>query len=497
MPAATAPKSGHLPVAIGDVVAGKYTVERIVGAGGVGVVVAAKHRDLDERVAIKLLQRSAAESAENVARFAREARAVARIKTEHVARVMDTGTLPSGEPFMVMEYLEGRDLSELLRVKTKLPVAEAVDYVVQACEAIAIAHGLSIVHRDLKPANLFLTTSADGTPTIKVLDFGISKLLDGPGDQAVTQTLSVIGSPLYMSPEQMEHPRDTDLRADIWSLGIILYELITGRPPFEAATLPMLCARICTAPPTPIETHLPGIDPVLAHAVLSCLEKDPTKRPPDVATLAVALGPFGLPRTALAVGRIERIAGRREPSDGTRTLQGSLALRAATFDDPESSIAPRKLAWDSSPPPAARTSSTVRPPSPGSKLNTRGLVAIVAAILLGATALGFLGVRWRASQGASNAIGPSAPTATATATSTVVVSVLIPTPPAPTSPSSAASNILSVDLSSSAPLPSASASAETSSSQRSAFTARPSARPVVSGARSAPPPKIDDVLNER
>src|SRR4051812_29611172 len=206
----------------GDVLAGKYRVDKILGAGGMGVVVAAHHVQLDERVAIKFLLPEALGNAEAVARFAREARAAVKIKSEHVARVIDVGTLETGAPYMVMEYLEGGDLSQVLASRGPLPVEEAVEYVLQACEAIAHAHALGIVHRDLKPANLFLIRRPDGTNAIKVLDFGISKVMPGKSassDNAMTRTRTVMGSPLYMSPEQMASTRDVDGRTDLWALG--------------------------------------------------------------------------------------------------------------------------------------------------------------------------------------------------------------------------------------------------------------------------------------
>jgi serine/threonine protein kinase len=305
----------RLPIRAGDKVGEKYVVEGVIGAGGVGVVVSARHTSLDERVAIKFLQTSAMSSEENVSRFSREARALARIRSEHVARVMDFGALPSGAPFMVMEHLDGKDLGALLRAQGKVPIHEAVDQVAQACEAVVEAHAMGIIHRDLKPANLFLTARADGTPIIKVLDFGISKLLgrgESKPDMSMTATASVIGSPLYMSPEQMESPRDAKEATDIWSLGTILYELIAGVPPFEAATLPALCARICTGAPTPISSRFPdGSNTVprgLDLAIMACLERDVSKRPPSVAALARRISQFGTVEALRCAERAERVA---------------------------------------------------------------------------------------------------------------------------------------------------------------------------------------------
>ena len=294
----------------GDVLAGKYRVEHVLGIGGVGVVVAATHLELGERVAIKFLLPAALKQPETVSRFAREARAAVRIKSEHVARVTDVGSLETGAPYMVMEYLEGFDLGQIARQRGPLPVEEAVDYVLQACEAVAEAHGLGIVHRDLKPSNLFVSRRADGSTVVKVLDFGISKLVSRGGslpEASVTHTATVIGSPLYMSPEQMESTRDVDERSDIWSLGTILYELVAGACPFDADTMPQLCARILRSPPTPLLGYRPDAPPVLQQVIECCLEKDPKRRYANVAELAIALGPLAPRRALLSIQRIVRV----------------------------------------------------------------------------------------------------------------------------------------------------------------------------------------------
>jgi eukaryotic-like serine/threonine-protein kinase len=279
--------------------------------GGVGVVVAATHIELEERVAIKFLLPAALKQPELVSRFAREARAAVRIKSEHVARVTDVGTLTSGAPYMVMEYLEGHDLGALARSHGPMPIDQAVEYVLQACEAVAEAHVLGIVHRDLKPSNLFVTRRADATPVVKVLDFGISKVKPRAGsksdDAAVTQTSSVIGSPLYMSPEQMESTRDVDARSDIWSLGTILYELISGACPFDAPTMPQLVAKILRGTPAPLRSHRPDAPPEFEAVIMRCLEKDPDDRYATIADLALALAQFAPRRALLSVQRVVRV----------------------------------------------------------------------------------------------------------------------------------------------------------------------------------------------
>ena len=223
----------------GDVVLGKYRVERVLGVGGMGCVVAAQHTTLDQLVAIKFLLAKAAKNPQNVQRFTREAQAAARIRSDHVAKVSDIGALPDGSPYMVMEYLEGEDLADRLTRGGALGVPQAVHFVLQACEALAEAHRAGIVHRDLKPANLFVTQLPAGGQRIKVLDFGISKIEVEPGKgDNLTKTSTLMGSPLYRSPEQMMSAKDADARADIWALGVILYELVAGSPPFLGATLP-------------------------------------------------------------------------------------------------------------------------------------------------------------------------------------------------------------------------------------------------------------------
>ncbi len=323
-PPASRSGAGHtgLPTSKGDIIAGKYEVERVLGAGGCGVVVGAKHRELGERVAIKLLQRSAMRSSENVERFAREARAAARIRSEHVARVNDFGKTESGIPYMIMEHLEGEDLGARLARDKTVSLTLAIDFVLMACDAVAEAHSLGIVHRDLKPANLFVTTSVDGRPLLKVLDFGISKLVDGGEFGAsVTQTQAVLGSPLYMSPEQMEASRDVDARADVWALGTILYQMLAGAPPFEAPTVPLLYVKVLSGErPTPLaERGVTDVPPGVIAAIERCLGRRPEERYPSVGNLALALAPFASPHLAPLAERIGRIAkAEQDPPSGVR-----------------------------------------------------------------------------------------------------------------------------------------------------------------------------------
>jgi eukaryotic-like serine/threonine-protein kinase len=302
-----------------DVLADKYRIERELGRGGMGVVLAATHLQLEERVAIKFLLPELSHDPALVARFLREGRAAIKIRSEHVVRVRDVATLPGGTPYMVMEYLQGKNFEELLEEQGRLPTELAVDHLLQATEALAEAHALGMVHRDLKPANLFLAHRADGSPCVKVLDFGITKVTD-PKDVVnfdATKTSIVMGSPRYMSPEQMRSTRAIDPRADIWALGVILHELITGLSPFDGTTMPDLLAAILQDPPPPLRQHRPEAPQGLEVIVARCLEKDPAARYADVAELTQALAPFGSDSARVSAERVSRVIRPRLPSDSS------------------------------------------------------------------------------------------------------------------------------------------------------------------------------------
>jgi serine/threonine-protein kinase len=291
----------ELPFEPGEIIGGKYEVGELIGAGGMGYVVAAKHVDLGESVALKFLRREALAHDELVMRFATEARAAVRIKSEYVARVFDVGNLPDGVPYIVMEHLSGKDLCQLLHEQGQLPVRLVVEYVMQVCEALATAHSVGVVHRDIKPENLFLTDRAQGMSIVKVLDFGISKVaLTGSAfdrKERFAKTMMPMGSPVYMSPEQIRADQDIDARTDIWSLGCVLYELLTGVPAFDAPSLTQLSATILEKDPVAMASLAPEVPPELEAIVLRCLEKNRKARFRNVAELAIALYPFG-PRRA-------------------------------------------------------------------------------------------------------------------------------------------------------------------------------------------------------
>jgi serine/threonine-protein kinase len=306
------------PVVVGDIIAGKYRVERVLGIGGMGVVVAAIHEELGERRAIKFMLPEAASRERGVQRFLREARAAARLRSDRVVRVHDVGRLPGGEPYMVMEYLDGFDLKKMVRLSGLPPVDRAVDLVMQALEAVAAAHAAGIVHRDLKPANLFVTEGADGEAAIKVLDFGISKIADGEAsDGDMTKTNATLGSPFYMSPEQMKSTKEVDGRTDLWSLGVILYELLTGKRPFTADSIPGYLLAAATEEPAPPSARAAGTMPAgLDAVVLRCLEKNRAERYPDAVALGKDLAPFGSSESHRSLERIEWLGSGQKSGSG-------------------------------------------------------------------------------------------------------------------------------------------------------------------------------------
>ncbi|HSD89938.1 MAG TPA: serine/threonine-protein kinase [Kofleriaceae bacterium] len=271
----------------GDILLGKYRVEEIIGVGGMGRVIKASHLYLQQPVAIKVLLPQMVDSQSTVARFLREAQATVRLRSEHIARVMDVGTMPDGTPFMVMEYLEGHDLNQILRHHGPQLAQAVVDLMLQACEGMAEAHAMGIIHRDIKPSNFFITRRPDGSNLLKILDFGISKT---PAEiSELTGTQTVIGTPTYMAPEQMVSARSTDPRSDLWSMGVVMYQLLAGRPPFEAETYAQLVLKVGTDAPAPLHVPLPG---GLADIVFRCLEKKPENRIQSVGELARMLAPY-------------------------------------------------------------------------------------------------------------------------------------------------------------------------------------------------------------
>jgi serine/threonine-protein kinase len=320
----------HLPTGlppVGTLVGGKYLLERYIAEGGMGVIAVGRHVELDEPVALKFLKPdivSADRTGTVASRFVREARATIKIRSEHVPRIFDVTTLDAGVPFIVMEFLVGEDLDKRLERDGPLPIVFVVDLLLQALEALAAAHALGMVHRDLKPANLFVATRLDGTTCVKVLDFGIAKLVDrngAGGDHGLTGTNTSMGSPRYMSPEQMRSARDVDARADIWAIGTTIYELLTGVAPFEGETLTQVCAAILQDEPESILRRRPDVPRELEAVVRRCLSKRPADRYGDVAEFAAALAPFGTaPSAGDTAWRVARVLGTKPAAQSSPSL---------------------------------------------------------------------------------------------------------------------------------------------------------------------------------
>ncbi len=281
-----------LPVPIGEKIADRYVVDGVLATGGMGVVCLAHHIELEHSVAIKFLRHRFAKNEAVVERFLGEARSLASLRSRHVVRIIDVGQLATGTPYLVMEYLEGTDLETLLMKEGPLSVERAVDYVLQACEALAEAHAAGIVHRDVKPENLFLAGGGDAAPIVKVVDFGIAKRLDATRTKVVTGPTDSMGSPCYMSPEQMASPRAVDARTDVWSIGVVLYRLLSGELPFDGDSLVEIFARVVHAPVPRLAELRPEVDRHLERIVERCLEKKPEARHPSIAALAEELSSY-------------------------------------------------------------------------------------------------------------------------------------------------------------------------------------------------------------
>jgi serine/threonine-protein kinase len=366
----------------GDLVAGRYRVVRVIGHGGMGVVVEAVHEALGQRVAIKFLRAQGGAHDEAATRFLLEAKALAQFKSVHIARVTDISSPHDEMPYFVMEYLDGHDLGAALEVDGVLGVTTAVDYAMQVCEALAEAYTAGIVHRDIKPANLFLTQGTDGTTLVKLLDFGISKhssVGDTPELQ-MTRTSALMGSPRYMAPEQMRSMRRVDHRVDIWSLGVVLHESLTGQPPFVGETLPEVCAAIAADDPVRVRQLRRDVPIELQDIILRCLAKDPEKRYADVARLAQDLAPFASPDASVTARRISRIVkgpSVRPPPAPYEPLASTRPPSMALDDLPPARLAPLSV-----PPPRRRDG--------GKRLLPGWALLIVAVVAVPAFVVGAL-----------------------------------------------------------------------------------------------------------
>jgi serine/threonine-protein kinase len=375
----------------GTVLVGKYRIESVLGRGGMGMVYRAHHLALDETIAIKVLRRDVSLDEETVHRFVREAQSAVKLKSEHVARIRDVGTFEDGLPYMVMEYLEGADLGQLIDSNGAMNPQVAVDLVLQACDAIAEAHSLGIVHRDIKPTNLFVSFRPDETAIVKVLDFGISKSASG-ADLSLTQTSSMLGTPAYMSPEQMRSARSVDARTDVWSIGTVLYELVEARRPFNAESFSEMCVMVAVDPPTPMQ-----LAPELESIILRCLAKHPDQRYANVPDLMRELAVFaGNPEAARHfVTRAYRVLGLPVPlsldsNPGLRpivTYQTPVPqLRLSSLVLPAATARPTMIG---SPPGSTLATPTI-PNAPRNRRSTAAIVVVLCMMLGIGGAVGYV-----------------------------------------------------------------------------------------------------------
>lgn len=336
----------------GTLVAERFKIVRALGRGGMATVHEAYDTRLRQRVAIKVLAPAFAENAGAIERFLREARAVVCLRNQHVVRVLDAGTMSQGAPYLAMEYLDGQSLAAVLAAQGRLPPVAVLEYALQALEALAEAHRAGIVHRDLKPDNLMLITGEDGLPQVKVIDFGISKLI-GPEFTVKNLTLesSFLGSPAYASPEQLRDAGKVDARTDIWSLGVVMYELLCGRTPFEGRGPAAMMTAICSATPLRVDAIEPSVPEALATVVMRCLDKDPERRYASAGHLATALSGFALDvRSRLSIDRIVRVQSNAPPPPMTAPVEvlGTPSLAPAwstSTDAPAKPLLYRRAPW--------------------------------------------------------------------------------------------------------------------------------------------------------
>jgi serine/threonine-protein kinase len=349
----------------------RYQVERLLGAGGFGAVYLARHVHTGAPVALKVLKRQLADDQAMVERFLREARAAAAAGSEHLVRVLDAGLSPEGRAFLAMEYLEGGDLRELARREGPLAQRRVVDLVCQVLEGLGAAHAHEVVHRDLKPANVFVSRGADGRECAKLLDFGVSKMHQEPGTTGLTMTGVAMGTPSYMAPEQFFDARSVDARADLYSVAVMLYELLGGRLPFDANSYAELIVKVRTEAPRPLAEVAPAVPAGLAQVVMRGLSRERDDRYASAGAFARALQE--------AVGQVPEAARGATPVR-LPDAAGSLVLErtAATPSPSKAPSLPPASGWVGAAP--VRAAPAVRP---GGTSSNRWLWVVLALFALG------------------------------------------------------------------------------------------------------------------
>jgi eukaryotic-like serine/threonine-protein kinase len=514
------PRRTFINSLIGMKIAGRYEVTRILGEGGMGVVAEGRYAELDQNVAIKFMFPELVSNEVLSARFQREAKLAARIQSPHIVRVSDVGRLPNGVPYLVMDLLVGKDLGALLDERGPLSVDRAVDYVLQACAGIAALHALGVVHRDLKPSNLFLA-DVSGVPTVKVLDFGISKDAMAPA-AALTSTETQLGTPMYMSPEQIRASKNVDVRSDVWSLGVILYELLTGVLPFERSghSVGELFAVILMTDPVPLRMRRAELPEALEEVVMRCLRKTSWDRHDSVAALAEALKPFARPSSLHRIDSVKRALGAPEPSSDLSPLtplsdQPTMSAGPAIVVTPPPDSVPvpvpepeLRLEVASIPPPARAREpqaspslvSSSRAISTGSEASgdsrrTRVVVALgLAAAVVGAAAV--FAYRASLTSGASVESPATAPLPPVAASPPPPVPEPTPTP-APLPREAVVAAAVSAALAK--PAASASHVSARPAHDRSVSppVPPPAARPSAAASAPAAPPRTEDLILDR
>lgn len=374
-----------LPLVVGDLVAGKYRVDTLVGRGGMGAVFAATHVGLGHSVALKVITVPLATRDEGLIRFEREARAVAAMTSPHVARVFDLGQLESGIPFIVMELLSGESLGAAIE-RGPMAVDVVIKIMREICDALAEAHGLGVVHRDLKPDNIFLARRPNGQTSAKVLDFGISKVtapsMTGGGPD-LTTTQGFLGTPSFMAPEQFTSARKVTVKADVWSLGILAFKMLTTVSPFAAQGVFEIAEKIVRGPTPTVADHRDDIPPALVLLIERCLSKEPSARPSidEVLGALVVLTAHATPDSPVVIHATAYGSADANPGSGI----GSATVAAAAADHPRGAPSAPAPRFATSSDGTARSSFALptRGPAPASGSRTVTIVAVGVGVALG------------------------------------------------------------------------------------------------------------------